>query len=255
MSNIALVFPLHDPKNIETPKLKQILPILKDNFSKAYISVTPSTQSFNKEAISFIESDDFFVVNKSPVDSQIGEHFLNSYKLALQHVAALDVVHLAVLDRLIFEISNYKSDFLEDVCKIDLECTPIQYVRTKKAWETHPKYYMETEQIPTKIMEILFNIPIDFVWCQMSVKAADLKEILPNLINKDLLALSEIAFYFRNTLKIKEVDWLSWEDPFIFNKDAKLYREIAEHNVDDFKRRVVYVRNISNFIFDKFIET
>lgn len=71
----SLVFPFHDPHNIESKFLKQILPVLKEKFDNAFVSITPKTAGMNPDAVNFLKGDSFFVVNENPEDSLIVRPF------------------------------------------------------------------------------------------------------------------------------------------------------------------------------------
>jgi hypothetical protein len=45
----------------------------------------------------------------------------------------------------------------------------------------------------------------------------------------------------KERLIIKEVDWLSWEDPFIFEKNEKDYKKEREGSEEERQKRLRYV--------------
>lgn len=102
----SLVFPFHDPNNIETGFLKQILPVLKENFDSAFVSVTPKTVIANPESVSFLRQDSFFVVNINSEGSLIGDHFVSGYKNAVEHSKPDQMLHLCNSDRIAFALLN-----------------------------------------------------------------------------------------------------------------------------------------------------
>lgn len=77
----VLVFPFHDPKNIETNYLKKIVPVLKANFQNAFVSITPKTNDLNQEAVSWLKNDRFFILNFNASASQIGDHYLTATRM------------------------------------------------------------------------------------------------------------------------------------------------------------------------------
>ena len=107
----SLVFPFHDPNNIETKFLKQILPLLKNNFDNAFVSVTPKTVIVNPESVAFLQQDNFFIVNINSEGSLIGDHFLAGYKNAVGHSKPDQILHLCNLDRIAFALLNYANSF------------------------------------------------------------------------------------------------------------------------------------------------
>jgi len=248
----SLVFPFHDPNNIETKFLKQILPILKENFENAFVSITPKTLIMNPEAVSFLKEDSFFVVNENPEGSLVGDHFFASYKNAVENSKPDQVLHLCYTDRLAFASLNYKEIFFNHIKIAEKESFPTVFTRSKKAWVTHPKNYYAAESMVTEVGKVLFDSPLDYTWCQLSLTAGLLSELMPKLVAHDLVVTSQLIFPLRNIIKTKEVDWLSWEDPFIFGKDPKQYKLEKENDPAETEKRMKYVLLEINFLFEEY---
>ena len=77
-----------------------------------------------------------------------------------------------------------------------------------------------TESVVSKTGKVLFGADLDFAWCHLVLKAADLKRILPEIKSRDLTVFAEIVFSLRKSIITRDVDWLSWDDPYILGKDA-----------------------------------
>jgi hypothetical protein len=45
-----------------------------------------------------------------------------------------------------------------------------------------------------------------------------LQEVLPGVSKRDLSMVAEIVLGLKETMQTKEVDWLVWEDPFIYSQ-------------------------------------
>ena len=247
----SLVFPFHDPNNIETKFLKQILRLLKENFDNAFVSITSKTVVMNPEAVSFLKEDSFFVVNENLEGSLIGDHFMASYKNAVESSRPDQILHLCTSDRLVFALLNYKDSFLSDI-NINSGNTPILFMRSDKAWSTHPANYRAAELMVTEAGRILFGKTLDFTWCHLSLTAEQLSNILPSLTARDLVVTSQIIFSLRDELNIKEVDWLSWEDPFIFAKDPQQLKLERENDPAELERRMSYVLSEIKYLFEEF---
>ncbi len=245
----SLVFPFHDPNNIETKFLKQILPLLKNNFDNAFVSVTPKTVIVNPESVAFLQQDNFFIVNINSEGSLIGDHFLAGYKNAVGHSKPDQILHLCNLDRIAFALLNYKETFLDDLSNVD---TPTLFLRSEKAWSTHPKNYHAAESMATEAGRILFDKTLDFTWCHFSLTAEQLSKVLPSLTARDLVITSQLVFSLKEIIKTKSVDWLSWEDPFIFGKDPQQYKLERENDPAELEKRMGYVLPEIKYLFEEY---
>lgn len=245
----TLVFPFHDPKNIETKFLKQILPLLKENFDKAFVSVTPKTVEMNPEVVGFLKRDSFFVVNENAADSTIGDHLLSAYKNAVEQSKPDQILHLGYIDRIAFAFLNYKNSFETDLKNVN---TPIIFTRSAKAWATHPKNYYAAESMVTEVGKILFGKVIDFGWCHLTLTAKQLADAMPDLTARDMVIVSQLVLSLKNILIMKEVDWLSWEDPFIFGKDSEQYKTERENSLEELEKRMGYVIPQIKYLFEEY---
>jgi len=45
----------------------------------------------------------------------------------------------------------------------------------------------------------------------------------------------------QDNIKTRDVDWLAWEDPFIFNRDADELKREREQSLDETNKRLRYV--------------
>ncbi len=245
----SLVFPFHDPNNIETKFLKQILPILKENFDNAFVSVTPKTVVANPESVAFLQQDNFFIVNINPEGSLIGDHFVAGYKNAIEHSKPDKILHLCYSDRIAFALLNYKETFLDDLSNLD---TPTLFLRSEKAWSTHPKNYHAAESMVTEAGRILFDKVLDFTWCHLSLTAEQLSNALPGLTARDIVITSQLVFSLKEIIKTIDADWLSWEDPFIFGKDPQQYKLERENDPAELEKRMGYVLPGIKYLFEKY---
>lgn len=245
----SLVFPFHDPNDVETKFLRQILPILKEKFDNAFVSITPKTVIANPESVAFLQQDSFFVVNINSEGSLIGDHFLAGYKNAVEHSKPGQILHLCNSDRIAFALLNYKDSFLNDLSNVDM---PTLFLRSEKAWSTHPKNYHAAESMVTEAGRILFDKILDFAWCHISLTAEQLSKVLPSLTARDLVITSQLVFSLRGTIKTKGVDWLSWEDPFIFGKNPQQYKFERENDPAELEKRMGYVLPEIKYLFEEY---
>lgn len=125
-------------------------------------------------------------------------------------------------------------------------------MRSEKAWSTHPQNYYAAESMVTEAGRILFDTILDFTWCHLAITANQLSNILSHLTARDLVVTAQLVFALRNELKIKEVDWLSWEDPFIFGKDPETYKREREGDAAELEKRMSYVLPEIKYLFEEY---
>ena len=117
---------------------------------------------------------------------------------------------------------------------------PLIFQRSQRAWETHPQSYRELEGIVTTVGRNLFGKDLDYAWCHIAVRAAQLREIMPLVKNPDLSMMAEIIYYLQDDIQTCAVDWLSWEDPFIFKREAAELKHERENSLEETHKRLSY---------------
>jgi len=68
-----------------------------------------------------------------------------------------------------------------------------------------------------------------------------LREIMPLVKNPDLSMVAEMIFHMQGNIQTRDVDWLAWEDPFIFERDANELKAEREKSLDETKKRLKYI--------------
>jgi hypothetical protein len=86
--------------------------------------------------------------------------------------------------------------------------TPLLFIRSARAWSSHPRNYFEIEQISVKLGQFLFGKSLDFAWCHLAVQASALDAALVRVRNPDFSMLTEITLALMESLRTKEVEWL-----------------------------------------------
>jgi hypothetical protein len=234
----SIAFPYHDPGLQMFPYLQASLPDLKALFSRAYICLPLNTQK-HPRLIEWLAGDDFFTIFPVDREMQIGERFAYLYLNAARMADPEEIIHLAYIDRLAFALhSPYRGQFITDVNSISGVDVPLIFQRSTKAWQTHPQNYYEIENFVTTIGKILFGRSLDYAWCHMAAKAAQLAKILPLVRNPDLSMVAEMVLYLQSDIKTKEVDWLAWEDPFIFSSEAEELKSERETSPEETQKRL-----------------
>lgn len=237
----ALAFPYNDPDGTMLPHLQSILPDLKKHFDRACISPPPATLNLLRQK-DLLLTDDFFTVFPVDGQKQIGERFAHVYRCAAETAPPEQVIHLCYPDRLSFALEgNYRESFLADVGALTADDLPLIFQRSAYAWETHPQNYRQLEGIVTIVGKNLFGKELDYGWCHIVVQAKQLREIMPKVRNPDLSMVAEMIFYMQEDIKTRDVDWLAWEDPFIFGRDAAELKREREQSLEETNKRLNYV--------------
>jgi len=237
----ALVFPYNDPDGMMFPHLQNILPDLKDHFDHAYIAPPLSTFEWFQQK-KLILADTFFTVFPTADELPIGKQFAELYQRASTKAPAAQALHLCFPDRLCFALeTNYRESFLADIDALSVTDLPLVFERSTYAWETHPQNYRELEGFVTTVGKNLFGRELDYAWCHLVVQASQLKEIIPHVKNLNISMVAEIIYYLQSEVNARAVDWLAWEDPFIFERDAKELKLERENSLAETNKRLNYV--------------
>lgn len=236
------VFPLHCKDGLLLDHLEKILPDLKIIFNKIIISVTPLTLELQKGRVEKLAKDTFLATVYNSPRTQVGDHFLSGLNKATEVSRKNDLLHLCTLDRLSFALeTGYRDQFVKDILWAENQRSPVLFQRSKKAWATHPKNYFAIESAATRMGEILFGKTLDFTWCHLAIRSEELKEILPAIKAHDFTFMSKIVLELKDKLTTKDVDWLSWEDPYILGKDFKTYKQERENSAEENEKRLNYI--------------
>lgn len=237
----ALAFPYHDPDRSMLPRLQAVLPDLKEHFEHAHLSPPPSTLEWLKHDASIFK-DDFFTVLPLDEEALFGNRLAYLYRWTAETAFPSQPIHLCFPDRLIFALSGpHRKSFLAHVDSLSAEELPIIFQRSEYAWATHPKGYRSLEGIVTVVGMNLFGRELDYAWCHIVVPAGLLGRIIPFVKNPDISMVAEIIYYLRDEMHTRDVDWLAWEDPYIFNRDADELKHEREHSLAETQKRLAYV--------------
>lgn len=237
----ALAFPFNDPDGTMFHHLQSILPDLKNHFERAYIC--PPLSTLERVAqIRQLQADGFFTIFPVRVEMQIGEHFAYLYQRAANEAHPDQPLHLCFLDRLAFALEgDYRDSFLADVDSLAVTDLPLIFQRSEVAWETHPQNYRDIEGMVTTVGRHLFDRELDYAWCHIVVRAGQLSEIMPLVKNPGLSMVAEMIFYLQDNIRIRDVDWLAWEDPFILARNAAELKRERENSLEETQKRLSYV--------------
>jgi hypothetical protein len=238
----VIVMPMHDPQGAMFPHLEAITPELKTIFAQAFVSITHITRERQAEYINRLEAYTFFDVLHHPTDVSVGEDFLALYTHAASSCRPDAILHLCFIDRVAFALqSQYQAQFRADIRSVTAALTPLIFLRSAAAWQTHPRNYRQLEQVVTQVGELLLNRTLDFAWCHLVVQAQHLQAVLPRIRRRDLSMVAELVLHFKDPIQTREVDWLAWEDPFIYNRDPRQLKQEREESEAETRKRLAYV--------------
>jgi hypothetical protein len=237
----VLVLPVHDPQGILFSYLRQIRPQLTGLFEHAFISVSPQTGQEQTTAIHTLQQDPFFSVTFNRSGSTVGEHYMVGYQSALADCQPQTLLHLCDLDKLCYVLlRDHCQTYTEDVAWANRQKLPVLFQRSNAAWDTFPANYREIETFAIRLGEMIFNRYIDFAWSYMVIDAATLAALLPTIASDGFSLLLKILLQLKGNFLTKDVDWLSWEDPFILGRNAEELRHERETSLDECAKRLSY---------------
>ena len=234
----TLVTPLHDLGGSILQHLELIEPVLKQVFLNAVMSVTQATIRGNPAQVDRLRADPFYKL--FPVAAkQVGDQFADLYWQAVSVSQSGQILDLCFLDRLAFILqSDHKVAFLQDIHSLDPAESALLFSRSERAWATHPTNYRQIEQFATQIGEFLFGKYLDFAWCHLKVRSGRLEKVLDQVHNPDLSVLAEIMLGLMDAIRMKAVDWLAWEDPFLLGRDQEELKRERENSRAETERRL-----------------
>jgi hypothetical protein len=233
---------MHDPNGVFLDHVGMITPQLKELFSATWLGIPPGTLARQRERVRNLERDSFFKLAYPPVDAPVGDQFRAFYSLVADACPPEQVLQLAYVDRVSFALeSPHRAAFAEDM-RLDLAGqVPLIYHRSNAAWDTHPRTYRELEGMATRAGELLFGRVLDYCWCQMAIQAGQLQGVLPKIHSRGISMVAEIVLQVQGQARTKDVDWLSWEDPFILGRDPVQLMQERETSPAEISKRLSYV--------------
>lgn len=247
-----IVFSLHDTTGMIFDLVEKITPTLEEIFDGAVVSITPKTSEAQKIRVERLEENGFFELCRNQPETIVGDHYMKAIKTATERSDDEDLIHICTPDRLALAILTHKRDFLKDMEEEKEAERPILYERSDFAWSTHPKNYRAIESMATILGKILFGKELDFFWCDLTVKAKLLRTITKKVKTSDFRILAELILPMKDDLVIKKVDWLEWEDPFVFGKETTGFKEEREMSEEEDRKRMGYVMVTINWLLETF---
>lgn len=237
----AIVMPMHDPTGILFPHLTAITPQLKALFGRAILSITPATRAQQPAWVAHYAADDFFSLYELRAAQPIGDEFVQLYSHAATVCPADTLLHLCFVDRVAYALqSDHSVQFSNDIQTVQTADVPLIFQRSAAAWQTHPRNYQAVEEMLTVVGEGYFQKTLDFAWCHLVVQAGQLQAILPQVKRQELAIMAELVLLLVQTVQLRAVDWLAWEDPFILGQDPHQLKQEREQSPAETQKRLAY---------------
>jgi hypothetical protein len=225
----ALAMPFHDPDGRWFTHLERVMPQLKSLFERAYLNITPPTQTAQPSAVQRLQCDPFFRLSFSQPGSQAGDHCMGAYQQAAQKCNVDQVVHLCYVDRLVFILqSEHSATFAADLKALAPGQTPLLFTRSEAAWSAYPRNYFDCEMMTVRSGELLFG-------------RSQLRPTLPRIHSHDFGVQAELALLLKDQLTTRTVEWLAWEDPFLEGRHPLELKRERESSLDETRKRLGYV--------------
>lgn len=238
----ALVMPMHDPDGLLFPHLVATASQLRDHFDCAVISIAPLTRANQGPWVERVMADAFFTVCEFTQSQPVGDEFVQLYAYAAATCPPEALLHLCLIDRVAYALqSPYRAQFLADMQRLQPDDAPLIFQRSAAAWATHPRNYQAIEAMFTVVAEGYFQQSLDFAWCHLVVSAGQLQAILPQVRRHDLAICAELVLLLKETIQTRTVDWLAWEDPFIFGREPEQLKREREQSPAETQKRLNYV--------------
>ncbi|MCI0398334.1 MAG: hypothetical protein L0322_25850 [Chloroflexi bacterium] len=247
----AIVLPFHDPNGLYFPHLATITPQLKHTFGRAFLSISPATQQAQPTRIQQLPADPFFHLTFNQPGSQVGDHYHAAYHSAAIHSPAGQPLHLCDVDKIAFILqSAHREPFLADLHWANQQSRPVLFQRSPAAWATFPHHYRQIEHLAITLGRYLFGRYMDLAWSHLVIPAGRLRVLLPHLHSSDFGLLAEMILLLQGELITRDVDWLSWEDPFIYGRDAAELLAERDNDHEETLKRLRWLRPILQVLLE-----
>lgn len=220
-NSVSLASPLHDPD----ARLLELLKVCGEDLLQQYggnavVSISPST---SPQIVSLLREQQFITVRqRENAAKNIGNNYLNALRFSF--TLKTKYVHLIDFDRALHWISRFPRE-LRDVLNIFLTCQDfISFVRTKRAFETHPNIQRSTEAVINAIASEVAGVDIDIMSGSFGFDKHLAKKIISEVKQKDYGIYAEflrVALKNKSLISTIEVEGLEWETPDQFKDEIR----------------------------------
>lgn len=248
----VIVCSLYDKNGRMFELLDKSISILENNFPKVVLSISRETENKFKRNIDKLKKHKVFDIYLTGKNHILGLNLRLAYKYIAEKYLKDSVFQLCAIDRLLYALlTSYREEFLKDVFESEKLQVPTLFLRSKKAWDTHPKNYFACESMMTSVGKVLFGKELDFAWNHITIKNRVLGEMIKEIKYKDIRFYAQFVLSLKDVLRTKKVDWLSWEDPFILEKNAKKYKKERENSKEEKEKRLGYVLPVVDLLLNE----
>jgi hypothetical protein len=220
MTDVALASPLHDPKGVIVPILEKHGNKLKEIYSSHIaISVTSKTSQKTKDLLLELGFN-----TQVSEEGSIGKDYRNAVSLAL--TLNTSFIHLLDFDRALHWVENFFEELKEVEEKMVNYSGYVCFVRSKKAFETHPITQRSTETAVNAIASEVAGMGVDIMSGSLGMERK-LAELFVSESKRD-----DFGFYAEPLIIAKkhefqihtiEVDGLEWETPDQYKEQIEKY--------------------------------
>jgi len=220
-SLVCLASPLHDPEGrlleLLAEKGEALLKLYKKNGAVSLSSTT------SPEIIALLKKQGFITsVQRKDLSMPLGNNYLSAMKLALSTNAQF--IHVVDFDRALHWMKRFPRE-LRDVQALLPSCQEFtSFVRTKRAFETHPNIQRSTEQIVNSIASEVAGVDVDIMSGSFGFERSLAKNVITEVKQKDHGIYAEflrIAIKHKVLISTIEVEGLEWETPDQFQNEIR----------------------------------
>ncbi len=211
--SVVLVCPLHDPEE----RILQELKNLGTNLTEIYgglvgISVSRTTSKKTIEALK--QASTHLLIQNKKTGLSLGDNYRQAIRLGLG--LNTSHIHLMDFDRALHWVRRYPQELNEVVKKITTFSGFLSFVRTRRAFESHPLIQRTTETTINAIASEVAGVDVDIMSGSFGMDRDLATLIVKESKRQDFGIYAE---FLEITLKHKvrvntiEVDGLEWETP------------------------------------------
>jgi hypothetical protein len=219
-SSVCLISPLHDPDG----KLLPMLSTYGSALTKLYsgnigVSVTDQTQP---QMITLLKKCGIYCRIVSTEHRFIGEDMKNTLKLGLHFKT--HAIHFVDFDRALHWVKKFPIELRDIVRLVASSNGFISFVRTKRAFLTHPYTQQSTEKVINMIASEEAKRTVDIMSGSFAFETSFAKIAIQELKRKDFGVYAEflmIALRHKFLIDTIEVDGLEWETPDQFQDEIR----------------------------------
>lgn len=225
IQGVSLASCLHDPHgNLQDIIKKHAKALLKAYNGKCFISVSEQTVTHTTK---LLEEAGFHLSHY-----RYGHYVGKNYKKALEFSLEGNTSHIQFidLDRALHWINRFPDELIATIENIPSYDGYLSFVRTRKAFDSHPLTQRTTETVINAIASEHANKDVDIMSGAFALERHLTKEIIKDIKRNDFGIYAEIldlALKHEGEIHTIEVDGLEWETPDQYTEKIKQEGYIA----------------------------